>query len=212
MSIENWKKLDQLNLYLGSLQSFSPTSSRLPVSPVPLNMTQLSLSYVELPHPHSFDPASIPFVRSLHLSYQSTRYLGPLLTQIHSLFVHDIPYALYLTSVLLPSTSITSLSLQESDFAQLDARSGETIKGSIVEWRIVASGDGDSGIPKLVEIIAASKVLKKIILDGSTLTMVEEGKRRMVKTVRALKKACKQKKIELWKENFYVDNGKVDLK
>jgi hypothetical protein len=134
------------------------------------------------------------------------------LTQIHSLFVHNIPHALYSSALLLASTSVTSLSLQESDVAQLDARSGATIKGRIVEWRIVASGDGDSGIPKLVEIIAGSKVLKKIILDGSTLTMVEEGKRRIVKTVRALKKACREKKIGLWKENFYLDNGKVDLK
>jgi hypothetical protein len=63
---------------------------------------------------------------------------------------------------------------------------------------------------KLSECITASKVLKKVILDGLALT-TGSGQTNRIAELKRVVEACKKKKtVELWKENFTV-NGKVDL-
>jgi hypothetical protein len=63
----------------------------------------------------------------------------------------------------------------------------------------------------LIEIIEASAVMKKVVLDGSHFTATQEVGEIFVEMVEALKVACETKGIELWRENFPTINGKVDL-
>jgi hypothetical protein len=50
--------------------------------------------------------------------------------------------------------------------------------------------------------------MKKVIVDGS-----ESSRHRATvdATMNVVIPVCKQAKVELWKENFQVGNGKVDL-
>jgi hypothetical protein len=71
-------------------------------------------------------------------------------------------------------------------------------------------GVSDNGT--LATIIAGSRVMKKVILDASPLMMVEgQMGPKILETSKVVGTACKQKGIELWKENFEIGNGKVDL-
>jgi hypothetical protein len=53
--------------------------------------------------------------------------------------------------------------------------------------------------------------MKKVILDGSNVNVADQAKPQLLETLEAIKAVCKKKEIELWKENFEVGNGKVDL-
>lgn len=63
-----------------------------------------------------------------------------------------------------------------------------------------------------IGIIRSSLLLKKIILDGSwwVMSRVDERGPRMNSMMEILKPMCREKNIELSKENFRMTNGKVD--
>jgi hypothetical protein len=54
-------------------------------------------------------------------------------------------------------------------------------------------------------------VTKKLILDGVNLRVEDQAKHQVLETIKIVKEACKKKGVELWRENFDVGNGKVDL-
>jgi hypothetical protein len=58
---------------------------------------------------------------------------------------------------------------------------------------------------------AKSEAMKKVILDGINLRVEDQVGPKFLETLKVMKAACKKKDIELWKENFYVGNGKVDF-
>jgi hypothetical protein len=109
------------------------------------------------------------------------------------------------------STSITSLSLREGHMVHLDDASKTLIKERIVEFRLLVMGYDNSGNSTLTTIIAGSKVMKKVILDGFNLNVEDQVKPRYLEKLKSVMEACKKKKIELYKENFKVGNGKVNL-
>jgi hypothetical protein len=91
----------------------------------------------------------------------------------------------------------------------LNFESHNIIKERLEVMRI-RLGSGGCDLSKLVECIAGSKALKKVILDGLTPTDATKRANRITELKRVVE-ACKKKKtVELWKENFTV-NGKVDL-
>jgi hypothetical protein len=53
--------------------------------------------------------------------------------------------------------------------------------------------------------------MKKVIVDGFNLSVEDQVKPRYLEKLKSVMEACKKKKIELWKENFKVGNGKVNL-
>lgn len=57
-------------------------------------------------------------------------------------------------------------------------------------------------------IISGSRVMKKVILDGSKSDL---KKAVLGHTIKTLLPVCREAKVELWKENFEVGNGKVDF-
>lgn len=63
----------------------------------------------------------------------------------------------------------------------------------------------------LINLVDGCIMIKKLIIEGSRLSIVEETCPKMTKVMRLLNKVCKKKKIELWKEEFSV-NGRVELK
>jgi hypothetical protein len=109
------------------------------------------------------------------------------------------------------STSITSLALREIEIAQLDDESRAIIEEKILEFRVTAWPYGGSGDSILAAILDASKAMKKVILDGVSLGSADQLKPRFLETLNFAMAACKRNEIELWKENFEVGNGKVDL-
>jgi hypothetical protein len=60
----------------------------------------------------------------------------------------------------------------------------------------------------LSAVISGSRVLKKVIVDGSNLSHYRGLLDRLM---RILVPVCDKAKVELWKEKFKVGNGKVDL-
>jgi hypothetical protein len=63
----------------------------------------------------------------------------------------------------------------------------------------------------LAAILAGTKAMKKLVLDGVGLSAYGQGLFECLETLRIAKAACQKKNIELWQENFDVGNGKVDL-
>jgi hypothetical protein len=76
---------------------------------------------------------------------------------------------------------------------------------------VIAWPYGGSGDSILAAILDASKAMKKVILAGVSLDPTDLSLPRFLETLQVVKAACKRKEIELWKESFEVDNGKVDL-
>jgi hypothetical protein len=109
------------------------------------------------------------------------------------------------------STSLTSLALFEALMSGLDDASKTVIKERIVEFRLSASPYCDPGGSTLGSIIAGSKAMKRVILDGAYLRAKYQVGAGFLETLKIVQEACKKKEIELWKENFDVGNGKVDL-
>jgi hypothetical protein len=203
------KKLDKLNVAFGSIQS--PSTSVAPSQPVALSITLLSLSYVEISSP--IDPFSLPLLRSLTLCYQTCQPVQLLLPQLASLTIRAVFDGTDLASLIQESTSITSesLALDETLLEDLDGASKTVIQERIVEFRLQVSKYGASSDSALTTIIDGSKVMKKVILDGIHLNVVDQVSAKLLETLKVGKEACKKKKVELWKENFEVGNGKVDL-
>jgi Fe-S cluster assembly ATPase SufC len=93
----------------------------------------------------------------------------------------------------------------------LDDASKTVVKQRIVEFRLLLMGYDHSGDSTLTTLIAGSKVMKKLILDGVDLRVEDQSRYQVLGPIKIVKEACKKKEIELWKENFEVGNGKVDL-
>jgi hypothetical protein len=109
------------------------------------------------------------------------------------------------------STSITSLSLNETRIVSLDDASKTLIKERIVDFRLLASTYSETGGSTLASIINGSTAMKKVTLDGRQMDLAHQGLPEFLSTLKVVKEACKKKNIELWKESFDVGNGKVDL-
>jgi hypothetical protein len=60
----------------------------------------------------------------------------------------------------------------------------------------------------LSAIVSGSRVIKKVIVDGSKSSDHRES---VNDTMNTLVPVCKKAEVELWKENFEDGNGKVDL-
>jgi hypothetical protein len=198
------KKLDKLNLASGSILPPSTPGAR--PQPVTLSITLLSLDNVGIPSP--LDPASLPLVRSLHLSGPLCQPVQLLLPQLDSLNLNRI---VDVNASIQQSTSITSLSIYKNDIARVNEASRTVVKEQILDLRLYASKYSYSSDSTLATIIAGSKAIKKLILDDVSLSVERQVKPQFLETLKVVKEACKKKKIELWKENFDVGNGKVDL-
>jgi hypothetical protein len=172
-------------------------------------MSLLSLFNVSIPSP--IDPSSLPLARSLHLSAQACQAIQLLLPQLDSLCIKRLLSPTDLGLFIRESTSITSLALREIEIAQLDDESRAIIEEKILEFRVIAWPYGGSGDSILAAILDASKAMKKVILDGVSLDPTDLSLPGFLDTLQVVKAACKRNEIELWKESFEVDNGKVDL-
>jgi hypothetical protein len=204
---ENLKKLEKLNLAYGFI--LPPSTSGARIRPRTLSITLLSLDHVTIATP--LDPSSLPLLRCLQLHAQLYHTIRLLLLQLSSLRVEYMgPQADFNLSIQ-ESTSITSLSLNETRIVDLDDASKTLIKENIVEFRLLVIGYDHSGDSTLTTIITRSKAMKKVILDGVNLDVENQAKPRILSTLEVVKDACKTKGIELWKESFDVGNGKVDL-
>jgi hypothetical protein len=109
------------------------------------------------------------------------------------------------------STSITSLSIYEDDILGVNEASRTAIKEQISEFRLQVIEYDSRSDSALATIIAGSKVMKKVILDGLDLDVADQVKRQGLETLKIVKEACKKKNVELWMEKFHGGNGKVDL-
>jgi hypothetical protein len=94
---------------------------------------------------------------------------------------------------------------------KLDDASKTVIKERIVTFRIIVNKYHDNGDSILITIISGSKAMKKVILDRDDPLVGDHEEALFSGTIKIVKSACKKKEIELWKENFDVGNGKVDL-
>jgi hypothetical protein len=109
--------------------------------------------------------------------------------------------------MLSASTSLASLSISDYNLLRLDDVSYTIIKDRVEVFRVL-SGHG-MDVTRIVECIAGSKVMRKVILDGIPSTHV--CARARIAELKRVVEACEKKNtVELWKENFTVD-GKVDL-
>jgi hypothetical protein len=201
------KKLGKLNIAWGSIQP--PPPPEVPIQPFILPITLLSLHAVTIPFP--LDPSSLPLVRSLHLSFQTCPPIRLLLPQLDSLHVDSVRKVGDTNPLIQGSTSITSFALDETLTTWLDDASKTVINKRIVDFRWSASPYRDPGGSTLASIIAGSQAMKKVILDGVYLSVSEQVEAKLLGTLEVVKEACKKKEIELWRENFDVGNGKVDL-
>jgi hypothetical protein len=201
------KKLDKVDMALGSILPAS--TSRAPSQPVTLSITLLSLFSVDVPSP--LDPSSLPLLRSLHLSHQMCRSIQQLLPRLDSLHLLAAPSIEDYNLSIQESTSMTSLSIYDGHILTLDDASKTVIQQQIEEFRLQVEQHDRSTNSTLTTIIAGSKVMKKVILEGIYLGVEDQDKPKHLETLTVVKAACKKKEIELWKEGFDVGNGKVDL-
>jgi hypothetical protein len=131
----------------------------------------------------------------------------PLLPQLTSLIV-DSPTASIQQCVKL-STSLKLLSLSLCAIRNLNSDTQAIIRDSIERLRILIGYNPRSDPhTALSAIITGSRVMKKVIVDGSKPSNYGES---VNDTMGILVPMCKKAKVELWKEKFKVGNGKVDL-
>jgi hypothetical protein len=107
------------------------------------------------------------------------------------------------------STSLEILSLALYAIRNLNSDTQVIIRDRIEELRILIRG-ASSRDPHtaLSAIITSSRVMKKVILDGYKLSSYGVT---VNHKMNILVPVCKKAKVALWKENFKVGNGKVDL-
>jgi hypothetical protein len=201
------KKLDKLNFAGGSVLPPSTPVARL--QPFTLSITRLSLNFVTIPSP--LDPSSLPLVRSLDLCLQACQPIRLLLPQLALLQVAAAKSAADVGMLVQQSTSVTSFSIRESRIVDLDDASKTVIQERIIEFRLLFTSWKSTNGSTLASMIDGSRAMKKVTLDGVNLLVGEQMGPKFLETLKVVKEACKKKKIELWKENFYVGNGKVDL-
>jgi hypothetical protein len=202
-----FQKLRKLNLYWSDISDAPPT-------PVSTSLTSLitTLSIADICNLQSpLDPACLPFVRSLAVSIgpgNPFAAISPLLPQLTSLSLsgstrREVEQALSL------STSLELLSLSLDTIGHLGLHTQAIIRERIEVLRIFI--DNRLRIDALVvtsAIISGNRVMKKVIVDGSEWSAYGTA---VNSTIKRLAPACKKAKVELWKENFKADNGKVDL-
>jgi hypothetical protein len=201
------KKLEKLHSAHGSI--LPPLPSGPPIQLFTLTITLLSLCYVHIPSP--IDPASLPLLRSLHLNVHEYQTIRHLVLNIASLRVGYFSPIADINLLIQASTSITSLSIREAQIVDLNDASKTVIQEQIVEFGLQVLAYGHGSDSTLTTIIPGSKAMKKVILDGINLGVEDQVGPKFLETLKVVKEACKKKKIELWKENFDVGNGKVDL-
>jgi hypothetical protein len=157
-----------------------------------------------------WDNTLFPFLVTLHISaYEGS--IDRLLPKIKSLYT-DYSLATSDRDLILHRTPLLNLlSLDIRDVNGLSLDSEACIKDRIIELRLLVGSSGSTNFSDLVDVIGASRALKKIVLDGSNLDRRTDSKRSpqplLLKSLRPL---CKKTQIELWQENFLI-NGKVDL-
>jgi hypothetical protein len=201
------EKLEKLKMTDGSI--LPPPTSEAAIQPFVLPITLLSLHSVNVP---SFlDTSPLPLVRSLHLYNQTCQPVQLLLPNMASLHVRYMSMIADIDDLIQQSTCITSLSIYKNDIARVNEASRTAIKEQISEFRLQVMGYDGSGDSTLTSILAGSKAMKKVILDGFYLSVSDQGRPEFLEFLKVVKEACKKKKIELWRENFDVGNGKVDL-
>jgi hypothetical protein len=109
--------------------------------------------------------------------------------------------------MLSASTSLASLSISDYNLHRLDDVGYTIIKDRVEVFRFLSGRGMD--VTRIVECIAGSKVMRKVILHGIPSTHVSARAR--IEELKRVVEACEKKNtVELWKENFTV-NGKVDL-
>ncbi len=202
-----FQKLRKLNLYWSDISDAPPT-------PVSTSLTSLitTLSIADICNLQSpLDPACLPFVRSLAVSIgpgNPFAAISPLLPQLTSLSLsgstrREVEQALSL------STSLELLSLSLDTIGHLGLHTQAIIRERIEVLRIFI--DNRLRIDALVvtsAIISGNRVMKKVIVDGSRSSRCKEV---VDCPVTSLVPVCKEADVEIWKENFKVGNGKVDL-
>jgi hypothetical protein len=203
------KKLDKLNITLGSI--LPPSNPGAPIQPVRLPITLLSLFQVNIPS--SLNPSSLPLLRSLHLNVQAWQTIRLLLPQLASLRVESVNPIADINLLIQASTSITSLTLYEQSIAKLNDGNKTIITDQIVDFGIVMLRIDGHGGDACATLIAGSKAMKKVILDGHDLGLADQVTHQHLETLTVVKEACKKKGVELWTLNTKVGKGnwKVDL-
>jgi hypothetical protein len=174
-----------------------------------LKITSLSTYQIDIPY--SFDPAAFVNVRTLRFSDPSSSF-DPLLPQITSIHLNRHVETPYLDALLKSATSLSQLSIHDIDIPRLYAKSLSVIKDWVETLRVtIGFGITPLSYDDLIDLVGSCIMLKKLIIEGSRLSIVEETCPKMTEVMTSLKKVCKKKKIELWKEEFSV-NGRVELK
>jgi hypothetical protein len=203
--IERFRKLRKLNLCATTIFSYPDTSHP---NASGLSITRLSLTGICELH-SQLDPVYLPFVRAvtvfLHWGVPLAK-ISPLLPHLNSLTILHRD-SLQLAQCVALSTSLKLLSLSIDAIVHLNSDTQAIIGDRIEVLRVVIDVPPVSA-QKLSGIISGSRVMKKVILDGSKSSRdwatVDTWKRTLVPV-------CKKAKVELWNEDFEADNGKVDL-
>jgi hypothetical protein len=185
----------------------APTTPHLTVPA--LSITSLSLTdNRSLRSP--LNPASLSFVRSLtvSLSYDIYPKISALLPQLTSLIItNKLPPSIAQCVTL--STSLKILSLALHAIACLNSDTQAIIRDRIEILRIVILGTSSANPhTALSAIVSGSRVIKKVIVDGSHSSRHGATVDTAMNIVIPM---CKKAKVELLRENFEVGNGKVDL-
>jgi hypothetical protein len=122
-----------------------------------------------------------------------------------------------MASLLSSCPSIMSLSICDLDSYYLSQEIRTTIQEKIQVLRVKMNPTNNEPTDLMrkdhpIGIIRSSILLKKIILDGSwwVMSRVDERGPRMNSMMEKLKPMCREKNIELSKENFRMTNGRVD--
>lgn len=202
--------LDQLYLCFGSITPDVSSSGERDTYSLP--MTIISLAQVVIRWP--LNPAATPFLHRLcfipHWNSPLSSVL-PLLPQIYSLSLSESPPT-NLDEVIRSSTSSTSLSLKTEDTELLGLDSIALINERVEIFRYTMSEDDHlHDQSNLMNILIGNPVLKKVIVDGSDLSLGHQRSSAIVKQMGILKLVCAAQKLELWRENWSTNNGKVNF-
>jgi hypothetical protein len=211
---ERFKKLSKLNLSSTHILSAPRALARSYPDTSDLSITSLSFAdkCTLQSSQWSLYPPRLSFVRSLTVSlnyHVDATKISRLLPQLTSLTIlnRDPDIARCVTL----STSLKLLSLPLHVIAYLDLDTRRIIRDRIEVLRIVIDGTPSSDPSTALSAIVSgtsSRVLNKVIVDGSKSSDYGHS---VSHTINKLVPLCKKAKVELWKENCKVGNGKVDL-
>jgi hypothetical protein len=180
-----------------------------------LNPSALSVTHLSLAGGCDFDwpldPAHLPFLRSLTVTpnyHPPLTIIYRILPQLTSLIILNVDPNTIAKYVTL-STSLKLLSLSICAIGDLNLDTQAIIRARIEQLRVVVYGTPSSDpYTALSAIVSGSRVIKKVIVDGSKSSSYGAT---MTRTMKTLVPVCKKAKVELWKENFKAGNGKVDV-